>query len=426
MKFLIRFVLVLVLFLVLEKPAPLGATPVQYIAKNFYAMLGSTNAFTNAITLQPWPDSAGVTLFGSGFVVGPPVTVDPGVAGSNQFNLFPNQYRITWASLPYGVLVSIPDSTNVQNLVSNITSGAGVFYYTNNANFKVFGSAGDTTAGYLTDKIKVDSTLTLTTNNTGGSLSAQIGLASSNNYFGRFSGSGSNLTISASNVLANGTIPLGALPAGTFTNSAGMTNYVNSVSNNVFTNLTSLYLASDLSVSNKVYTNLLTVINTTSNSITTNTTAQINTSSNGLSVALNYNLTITSNGLQTQITAATNYSVAVSNTFAARFVTQSNALQTQISTVSNTVNGIIAGKAFSCYVPATYSSIGIGFSTPLMPDGNYSVSLVPQDDNTAGAPQAGLYWYVNSKNASGFTIYLNYATNAYNLNFDCTVKENTQ
>ena len=146
------------------------------------------------------------------------------------------------------------------------------------------------------------------------------------------------------------------------------------------------------------------------------------TTSNALSILWNYNLTALSNSIMLQVytnslgvAAVSNYSVASSNALSARLVT-----------LSNTVNGIIAGKAFTATVPATYSSIGIGFSTPLMPDANYSVSLVPQDQSTAEAPGAGLHWWVGGKNNYGFTIYTSYATNAYNLNFDCTVRENTQ
>ena len=146
------------------------------------------------------------------------------------------------------------------------------------------------------------------------------------------------------------------------------------------------------------------------------------TTSNALSILWNYNLTALSNSIMLQVytnslgvAAVSNYSVASSNALSARLVTLSNA-----------VNGIISGKAFTATVPATYSSIGIGFSTPLMPDANYSVSLVPQDQSTAEAPGAGLHWWVGGKNNYGFTIYTSYATNAYNLNFDCTVRENTQ
>jgi hypothetical protein len=52
--------------------------------------------------------------------------------------------------------------------------------------------------------------------------------------------------------------------------------------------------------------------------------------------------------------------------------------------------------------------------------------LTPQDQNTAEAPLNGMPWWVGSKNNSGFTIYVPFATNAYNLNFECQVKENTQ
>jgi hypothetical protein len=174
--------------------------------------------------------------------------------------------------------------------------------------------------------------------------------------------------------------------------------------------------------------------------------------SNGLSAIWNYNLTLTSNSLQSQITTLGNQFIAATNNLQGQITTGSNALQSQITlnsnldltdlasvsndlwtannTSSNTLQAQITGftaiKAFTAVLPANYSSIGVAFNTPLMPDGNYSVSLTPQDQNTATAPQNGLSWWVNSKNNSGFTIYIPFATNAYNLNFDCIVKENTQ
>jgi hypothetical protein len=170
--------------------------------------------------------------------------------------------------------------------------------------------------------------------------------------------------------------------------------------------------------------------------------------SNGLSAIWNFNLTTTSNGLQAQITTVSNEFWSATNVLETQTVTASNALQSQITLNSNIVlnvsndlatadenssnvlqaqiTGFTAIKAFTAVLPANYASIGVAFNTPLMPDGNYSVSLIPQDQNTATAPQNGLSWWVNSKNNSGFTIYIPFATNAYNLNFDCIVKENTQ
>ena len=149
--------------------------------------------------------------------------------------------------------------------------------------------------------------------------------------------------------------------------------------------------------------------------------------SNGLSTLWNYNLTTASNALQTQITSALAQDVTTSNNLAAQIVATNTALVTLVAATSNSFAASIGpAKAFTATLPATYSSIGIGFSTPLMPDGNYSVTLTPQDQNTAEAPLNGMSWWVGSKNNSGFTIYAAFATNAYNLNFECQVKENTQ
>ncbi len=137
--------------------------------------------------------------------------------------------------------------------------------------------------------------------------------------------------------------------------------------------------------------------------------------SNGLSATWNYNLLSVSNALQAQVTVNSN-----------AILTASNALVSLVATTSNTFAvSIRPAKAFSAVLPATYASIGIGFSTPLMPDGNYSVSLFPQDAATAGA-LVEMQPYVAAKNNSGFTLYVLYATNAFNLNFECQVRENTQ
>ncbi len=156
--------------------------------------------------------------------------------------------------------------------------------------------------------------------------------------------------------------------------------------------------------------------------------------SNGLSSTWNYNLITTSNGLMgfvlgvsNNVNTAASVALAVSNTVTAAQVATSNAVAAQIITTSNSFASALAPqKAFTATLPATYASIGIAFNTPLMPDYNYSVSLTPQDANTAGAAHNGMPWYVGAKSASGFTIYVPFATNAYNLNFDCLVHENTQ
>lgn len=147
----------------------------------------------------------------------------------------------------------------------------------------------------------------------------------------------------------------------------------------------------------------------------------VNTS-NGLSATWNYNLNVTSNGLAAFMQGVSNNAVANSNLV----ITTSNSLRQILILTSNVFAGSISPmKAFSAQLPASFSSIGIGFNTPLMPDANYSVSLLPEDSFTAAGPANGIPWYVNSKTSSGFTIYIPYSTNA-NLNFDCIVKENTQ
>ena len=211
----------------------------------------------------------------------------------------------------------------------------------------------------------------------------------------------------------------------------------------VFTNLlsklntTSNYLATNWTASLNTASNLLATnwigqLNSVSNLLATNLTGSITNSSNGLSSLFSYNLYVVSNLLAGGINSNTLAITASSNSLRSTITTTSNTLNTAVLNVSNFVAGVSnlyssygASKAFTATLPATYSSIGIGFSTPLMPDGNYSVSLFPQDANTADAILL-MQPYVSSKNNSGFTIYVLYATNAFNLNFECQVKENTQ
>lgn len=236
--------------------------------------------------------------------------------------------------------------------------------------------------------------------------------------------------------VSNGAVRFSGLGTG---NGAGFTNLsvVNfsnwpAISNTLALNYTNAVVPlsnSYVAFTNWITTNTATNLFNVSNSLATTFTNQIYNTSNSLAGTVAYNLYTLSNTLAITTASAQAYAVGVSNTV----VTSSNGLAAAISSavgyttsVSNLFSGITASKALTATVPATYSSIGIGFSTPLLPDGNYSVTLLPQDQNTAQSPAAGLFWWVGSKNASGFTIYLSYATNGYNLNFDCLVKENTQ
>jgi len=152
------------------------------------------------------------------------------------------------------------------------------------------------------------------------------------------------------------------------------------------------------------------------------TTNLVFNATNTLATNFNAELTTATNNVATNVLASL---ISISNTlYLAIYNGLSNNAVADASNVMYFTNGFLS-KAFSCTLPATYASIGIGFSTPLMPDGNFSVNLTPHDQNTANAYQAGLNWWVGLKNSSGFTIYADYATN-FNLNFDCTVKENTQ
>ena len=279
-------------------------------------------------------------------------------------------------------------------------------------------------------------------------------------------------TISASAI--NGTLNPTNFPA-TYASTNQFIAGTNQISTNTLNllNLASNNLASaDKYNTNWVTTNSLQQLNTSSNFLSTNALSQLNTASNFLSTnifsALNYGTNWGATNAASQLFTASNllvvaiandifnwttasnnlaaYALAISNTVPV----SSNAFMTYIAGVSNTVvtasnansgytlsvsnslksfatgisNQIVSVKAFTATLPATFTSQGQGFSTPLMPDGNYSVSLTPQDQATATS-EATNAWYVGSKNASGFTIYIP-VQNPFQLNFDCTLKENTQ
>jgi len=138
-------------------------------------------------------------------------------------------------------------------------------------------------------------------------------------------------------------------------------------------------------------------------------------------------LVTASNWLQANINSNITANIATSNNLATAIQSETTARGSAILLTSNYFQGqITPTKAFRATLPATYASIGIGFSTPLMPDGNYSVELTPADQNTATAAAWGMQWWITSKNNNGFTIQVPWATNAFDLNFECIVKENTQ
>ena len=226
-------------------------------------------------------------------------------------------------------------------------------------------------------------------------------------------------------VFSNGTVRISGLFIG---NGAGLTNvqltsitnWV-SVSNSIVTTYTNFWWPFTniyYPWTNWVSTNFSSQLATNA----LNATNNLNSASNALTIAWNYTLTTASNWLALNNASNTTFTAAVSNLW----VTGSNTLAQFSRGVSNIVAGVSATKALTATLPATYDSIGIGFSTPLMPDGNYSVTLLPQDQTTADAHFYGMHWWVDTKNSSGFTLHVPFATNAFNLNFDCLIKENTQ
>jgi len=174
-----------------------------YSAADWYSSSSTAQGFTNPITIQPWPTSI-VGIVATNYVPGPAMTFYPNTNGVVQTFLYPNQYRLTWSGLPQSVIFSVYPSTNVLNLSQLPSTGAGVYWYTNNANYLVLGSPGDTQPGTLTGKIGAGTSIYLTTNNVGGSLQAVINVNLSNNWSGTFTGTGVALTqLQATNVQPN-------------------------------------------------------------------------------------------------------------------------------------------------------------------------------------------------------------------------------
>jgi hypothetical protein len=204
------------------------ATPVIYLAQNFYSMYGVTSApLTNQIQIAPVTANA-ITLYGNKITTGPAVTITPDATGSNQFNLYPNSYRLTFVGLPISALYfNVYDTNTPIYINSNLTSGVGTYTWTNNNNFTVYGSPGDSQAGTLTEKIKVGSTLVLSTNAVGPQFFAKLDLATSNSYYGQYSGNGSNLYLLQGTSLVPGSGPIDTtlIPAQYVTNGT-LTNFV--------------------------------------------------------------------------------------------------------------------------------------------------------------------------------------------------------
>ena len=215
---------------------------------------------------------------------------------------------------------------------------------------------------------------------------------------------------------------------------------------------TNCFLLTNLA-SNYVGTNLLGIFNSGSNYLSTNLLGGLTLQSNAVFAAIassNTSLALGIQGTSNYVTATSNslynFSAGTSNNLVTasnnlysfitgtsnNVVTSSNANQTLTLSASNSLknfalgisNLVVVTKAFTAVLPGGYTSQGIAFTTPLMPDGNYSVELTPQDVNTANTFATNAWW-VDTKNNAGFTIRISYQ-NPFNINFECQVKENTQ
>ncbi|MDR3458230.1 MAG: hypothetical protein P4N60_12345 [Verrucomicrobiae bacterium] len=234
-------------------------------------------------------------------------------------------------------------------------------------------------------------------------------------------------------VYSNGTMKLNGLSVATINQLIDTNTVLNSLnqvtSNFLATNaLGLLNLQSNLWVkgSNYLATNFSAALLSISNNLATNALSITSITSNGLSYIWNYNLNSASNGLQQQLISVQLYAAGLSNLVASvsnNIVGTSNAQNAALLVVSNLVTG---SKAFSLTLPATYATIGAAFSAPYMPDGNYSVGVLPQDATTASIIGGGLDTpWADTKAASGFNLRIPFPTNS-DLHFDIFLKENTQ
>jgi hypothetical protein len=130
-------------------------TPFEYRGVDF-----TGTPLTNAITIEPWPNTNAIIGYDTNIVAGLARTYTPNTNGYVSGTLMPNNYRMTVAGFARGISFGIIDSTNTQNLaaVANIPttllynwtvaqlSDAGTAAYSNTAAFFLASSAG--TAAY--------------------------------------------------------------------------------------------------------------------------------------------------------------------------------------------------------------------------------------------------------------------------------------
>jgi Alpha galactosidase A len=151
---LIKLVAVVVMFAGLEA----GATPVVYSAQTF-----GLGAFTNHVNLTP-VNGYTIIINGTNFIAG---TVDlyPTNAGGTALaytNLYGSLYRMLVDGNTHGVLLAVPDTTNLVNLSTCVRSNtAGIYTWTSNLNATVLASTNDLAPGTLADKLLAAGTVSL-------------------------------------------------------------------------------------------------------------------------------------------------------------------------------------------------------------------------------------------------------------------------
>ena len=159
-------------------PVDCPATPIFYDAIDFYSAIGEGDApLTNSFVIKY---QSQFTISGTALIGGPDVTITP-PNGTNTFNLKPGSYQLYMDAISVVVLFDVPNATNTLNLVDLINYGAGIFTYTNNANFGVAVTTNDTNPSQLANKIMGDTNyIGITILNPGGNEQLQIKLNNTN------------------------------------------------------------------------------------------------------------------------------------------------------------------------------------------------------------------------------------------------------
>jgi len=181
MKTFLKISLALLLFGV-----RLSAQPVHciYDAINCMSLTAAAAPFNSAITIQPWPMTNSVSLYGVHFIPGVPTTFTPtnapgGTNATLDLYLWPNTYRLTIAGIPQALLFPVSSNSATVEIASLITSGA-VVTYPLPGNYSVTVDTNDVNPGLLATKLIGNGFISFGVTNIAGVEYLQANLTSSN------------------------------------------------------------------------------------------------------------------------------------------------------------------------------------------------------------------------------------------------------